>query len=250
MLTIKNLRLSFGDSEVLKGIDLSVNKGDVVTFIGPSGTGKTTLLKSINYLEKPDEGEISLAGIRLNYQSINKKDVLKLRRKTAMVFQQFNIFKHKTVVENVMDAQIAVQKKPKKEAYEYSLEQLKKVGMLDKKDVYPARLSGGQLQRVGIARGLAVDPEVILFDEPTSSLDPELVEEVLKVIEKVAESGMTTLLVTHEMNFAKSISTKVVFMDKGNIVEEGSPSQIFESSDQVRTRAFLKSFYNNQKNTI
>lgn len=248
MLTVKNLKISFGDNEVLKGVDLSVNKGDVVTFIGPSGTGKTTLLKCINYLVEPDEGEIQLADIHANYKSIKKQDILKLRRNTAMVFQLFNIFKHKTVIQNVMDALIAVQKMSKEEAYERSIVELKKVGLLDKKDAYPSTLSGGQLQRVGIARALAVNPKVILFDEPTSSLDPELIEEVLNVIEDVAKSGMTTLLVTHEMDFAKKISTRVIFMDKGKIVEEGSPSQIFENSSHERTRQFLKNFYAEQKN--
>ena len=197
-------------------------------------------------MEKPDDGEVMLAGVHLNYKSVQKKEILKLRRKTAMVFQQFNLFRHKTVVQNVMDAQIAVQKKSKKEAYEKSIIELKKVGLLDKKDMYPSQLSGGQQQRVSIARALALEPEVILFDEPTSALDPELVDEVLKVIENVAKSGMTILLVTHEMSFAQNISTKVVFMDKGKIVEEGPPSQIFENSKEDRTRQFLKSFYNNQ----
>lgn len=248
MLSVKNLRISFGDNEVLKGIDIEVAKGEVVTFIGPSGTGKTTLLRCINLLERPQEGEIHLAGIHLNYKSINKKDILKLRRKTAMVFQQFNLFRHKTVIENVMDAQIAVQKKSKKEAYEKSCIELERVGLLDKKDEYPVRLSGGQQQRVSIARALALEPEVILFDEPTSALDPELVNEVLRVIENVADTGITILLVTHEMQFAQKISSRVVFMDKGKIVEEGPPSQIFHNSTQTRTREFLRSFYEEQKN--
>ncbi|MCC3359170.1 amino acid ABC transporter ATP-binding protein [Bacillus sp. REN16] len=245
MLTIKNLRISFNNNEVLKGIDLSVNKGDVVSFIGPSGTGKTTLLKCVNYLEKPYEGEIQLGDLYLDYKNVKKQDILMFRRKTAMVFQHFNIFKHKTVIQNVMDAQIAVQKKSKEEAYEKSYKELEKVGLKEKIDEYPSSLSGGQLQRVGIARGLALDPELILFDEPTSALDPELVEEVLRVIEDVAKSGMTILLVTHEMDFAKSISNKVVFMEKGHIVEEGPPEQIFGNSKNVRTRQFLKNFYAN-----
>ena len=211
--------------------------------MAPSGTGKTTLLRCLNYLEKPNDGEVILSGLHIDYKSVQKKDILKLRRKTAMVFQQFNLFKHKTVIENIMDAQIVVQKKSKKDAYEKSLLELERVGLLDKKDMYPSRLSGGQQQRVSIARALALEPEVILFDEPTSALDPELVDEVLKVIENVAKSGVTILLVTHEMRFAKNISTKVVFMDKGYISEEGPPSQIFENSNNIRTREFLKSFY-------
>nr|WP_285851832.1 amino acid ABC transporter ATP-binding protein [Sporosarcina luteola] len=241
------MHISFDKNEVLKGIDLSVKKGEVVSFIGPSGTGKTTLLKCINYLQKPNEGEIQLGDLNLDYKNIKKQDILRLRRKTAMVFQMFNIFKHKTVIQNVMDAQIAVQKKSKDEAYENSYRQLEKVGLIDKIDEYPSSLSGGQLQRVGIARGLALEPELILFDEPTSALDPELVEEVLRVIEEVAKSGMTTLLVTHEMDFARSISDKVVFMENGHIVEVGSPEQIFVGSENVRTRQFLKKFYSNQE---
>lgn len=242
MLAIKNLQVSFNGNEILKGIDLSVNKGDVVTLIGPSGTGKTTLLRCINCLENPLKGEIQLSDLHLNYEKMSKKDTLKLRRKTAMVFQQFNLFKNKTVLENVMEAQIIVQGKKKKEAYEKSLEELEKVGLLEKLDSYPSELSGGQQQRVSIARALALEPEVILFDEPTSALDPELVGEVLGVIEHVARSGMTIVLVTHEMSFAQSISTKIVFMDKGVIVEEGTPHYIFEESENERTRAFLNHF--------
>lgn len=243
MLKLENLELSFNSKKILKGIDLSVNKGDVVTIIGPSGTGKTSLLRCINYLEKPDAGKITIGDLKLNYQSMRKRDILKLRRKTAMVFQQYNLFKHKTVLENVAEAQIVVQKKSKQEAYERSMKELKRVGMEDKRNAYPSQLSGGQQQRVSIARALAIDPEVILFDEPTSALDPELVGEVLKVIEKVAETGMTILLVTHEMSFAERISDRVIFMDKGNIVEEGPPAQLFHSSKNERTRQFLKQFY-------
>lgn len=243
MLNIQNLKLSFGDKEVLKGVDLTVNKGDVVTFIGPSGTGKTTILKCVNYLVEPQEGQMQLSDINVDFQKINKKDILQLRRNTAMVFQQFNLFKNKTVVENVMDAQIVVQKKSKKEAYEKSMDLLGKVGLLEKEKEYPSKLSGGQQQRVSIARALAVEPEVVLFDEPTSSLDPELVSEVLKVIERVAKTGVTILLVTHEMNFARKISNKVVFMENGVVVEEGPPEQIFENSQNERTKQFLKNYY-------
>ena len=243
MLAIQNLKVSFGDKEVLKGVDLQVNKGDVVTFIGPSGTGKTTILKCVNYLVEPDEGQMQLSDVSVDFKKIHKKEILQLRRNTAMVFQQFNLFKNKTVVENVMDAQIAVQKKSKKEAYEISIDLLEKVGLLEKKDEYPSRLSGGQQQRVSIARALAVEPDVVLFDEPTSSLDPELVAEVLKVIERVAQTGVTILLVTHEMDFARKVSNKIVFMEKGHIVEQGSPEEIFEQSQNERTRQFLKHYY-------
>lgn len=247
MLNIQNLKIAFGEKEVLKGVNLDVEKGDVVTFIGPSGTGKTTILKCINYLVEPDEGQMQLSDINVDFQNINKKEILKLRRNTAMVFQQFNLFKNKTVVENVMDAQIAVQKKSKKEAYEKSMDLLEKVGLLEKEKEYPSKLSGGQQQRVSIARALAVEPELVLFDEPTSSLDPELVTEVLKVIERVAKTGATILLVTHEMDFARKISNKVVFMENGKVVEQGPPEQIFENSQNERTKQFLRNYYLNEE---
>lgn len=250
MLSIKDLRLSFKDNEILKGIDLEVNKGDVVTLIGPSGTGKTTLLRCINYLEKPAKGNITLGDLNIDYEKITKKEILALRRKTAMVFQQYNLFKNKTVIENVLEPQMIVQQKSRKEAYENSVEQLEKVGLIDKLESYPSQLSGGQQQRVSIARALALKPEVVLFDEPTSALDPELVGEVLKVIENVVSTGMTIVLVTHEMSFAQKISTKIVFMDKGNIVEEGSSKSIFEDSTNARTREFLTHFNTNKLNIM
>ncbi|MBY8910263.1 amino acid ABC transporter ATP-binding protein [Salinicoccus roseus] len=243
MLNIENLDLSFGDNKVLDDISLEVKKGEVITFIGPSGTGKTSLLRCINLLEKPESGRITLGGDTYDFSSITKKETLALRRKTAMVFQQYNLFKNKTVLENVMDAQIVVQKKPKQVAHDKSMEELVRVGLEGKADAYPHQLSGGQQQRVSIARALAVEPEVILFDEPTSALDPELVGEVLKAIGEVADSGMTIILVTHEMSFAKDISDRVIFMDQGRVAEEGPPEQIFSHSENARTQQFLRKFY-------
>lgn len=243
MLNIENLDLSFGDNKVLDDISLEVKKGEVITFIGPSGTGKTSLLRCINLLEKPESGRITLGGDTYDFSSITKKETLALRRKTAMVFQQYNLFKNKTVLENVMDAQIVVQKKPKQVAHDKSMEELVRVGLEGKADAYPHQLSGGQQQRVSIARALAVEPEVILFDEPTSALDPELVGEVLKAIGEVADSGMTIILVTHEMSFAKDISDRVIFMDQGRVAEEGPPEEIFNHSENARTQQFLRKFY-------
>ncbi|MEZ2458297.1 amino acid ABC transporter ATP-binding protein [Salinicoccus roseus] len=243
MLNIENLNLSFGDHKVLDDISLEVKKGEVITFIGPSGTGKTSLLRCINLLEKPESGRITLGGDTYDFSSITKKETLALRRKTAMVFQQYNLFKNKTVLENVMDAQIVVQKKPKQVAHDKSMEELVRVGLEGKADAYPHQLSGGQQQRVSIARALAVEPEVILFDEPTSALDPELVGEVLKAIGEVADSGMTIILVTHEMSFAKDISDRVIFMDQGKVAEAGPPEQIFDHSENARTQQFLRKFY-------
>lgn len=243
MLNIENLSLSLGGNNILKNIDLDVIKGEVVSLIGPSGTGKTSLLRCINVLEEPDTGTITLENDTYDYSEISRRDKLTLRRKTAMVFQQYNLFKNKTALENVMEAQVLVQKKSKQQAYDNSLQNLEKVGLSDKLESYPAELSGGQQQRVSIARALAVNPDVILFDEPTSALDPELVGEVLKTIGDVAESGMTILLVTHEMTFAKDISDKIIFMDDGGIEEQGNPEDIFARSQNPRTRQFLNQFY-------
>ena len=241
MLELDNIKLSYGSSQILNGVNLSVKRGDVVSIIGPSGTGKTTLLRCINYLAKPSSGNITFDQIRMDYQSVNKAAVQAIRLRTAMVFQQFNVFKNMTVIQNVMDPLMVVQRKSEDEARKIALEELDRVGLSAKRDHYPSQLSGGQLQRTGIARALAVRPDVILFDEPTSSLDPELVGEVLKVIKDVTSSGITLLLVTHEMQFAKSVSNRIVFMDKGVVASEGSPADIFDTPSNPRLAQFLNS---------
>ena len=241
MLELDNIKLSYGSSQILNGVNLSVKRGDVVSIIGPSGTGKTTLLRCINYLAIPSSGNITFDQIRMDYQSVNKAAVQAIRLRTAMVFQQFNVFKNMTVIQNVMDPLMVVQRKSEDEARKIALEELDRVGLSAKRDHYPSQLSGGQLQRTGIARALAVRPDVILFDEPTSSLDPELVGEVLKVIKDVTSSGITSLLVTHEMQFAKSVSNRIVFMDKGVVASEGSPADIFDTPSNPRLAQFLNS---------
>jgi len=241
MLELKDIKLSYGSAQILKGVNLAVKRGDVVSIIGPSGTGKTTLLKCINYLAKPTSGTIKFDQVRMDYQRPDKNTVQAIRLRTAMVFQQFNVFKNMTVIENVMDPLVVVQRKSKDEAREIALQELERVGLSAKRDSYPSQLSGGQLQRTGIARALAVRPDVMLFDEPTSSLDPELVGEVLKVIKDVTSSGITSILVTHEMHFAKNISNRIVFMDRGVVAADGSPAEIFDTPSSPRLAQFLQS---------
>lgn len=241
MLELNNIKLAYGSSPILKGVNLSVKRGDVLSIIGPSGTGKTTLLRCINYLAKPSSGSITFDQIRMDYQAVDKAAVQAIRLRTAMVFQQFNVFKNMTVLQNVMDPLVVVQRKSNDEARKIALEELDRVGLSEKRDHYPSQLSGGQLQRTGIARALAVRPDVILFDEPTSSLDPELVGEVLKVIKDVTSSGITSLLVTHEMQFAKNVSNRIVFMDQGVVAAEGSPAEIFDTPANPRLAQFLTS---------
>jgi len=240
MIRLTNISKSFGKNQVLHHINLTVDKGEVVVILGPSGSGKTTLLRCINYLEKPSEGQIDIGDFSLDYKQASKKDIHNLRQKSAMVFQHYNLFKHKTVLENVMEGLVVVQKLSKEEAKQKSVQMLEKVGLGAKLDAFPSQLSGGQQQRVGIARALALNPEVILFDEPTSALDPELVGEVLDVIRKIAKEGITMIVVTHEMGFARDVSNHVVFMDGGVIVEEGRPQDIFGSPKEERTKQFLK----------
>jgi L-cystine transport system ATP-binding protein len=240
MIHLSNITKSFGRHQVLKGIDLTVNKGEVVAILGPSGSGKTTLLRCVNYLEKPNDGVIKIGSFELDCKKASKREIHELRKRTAMVFQQYNLFRHKTALENVMEGLLVVKKLPKEEARERSIELLEKVGLGSKLDAYPAQLSGGQQQRVGIARALALNPEVILFDEPTSALDPELVGEVLSVIRKIAKEGITMIIVTHEMTFAQDVASHVVFMDEGIIVEEGNPSELFNRPKEERTKQFLR----------
>lgn len=241
MLELKDIKLSYGSVQILKGVNLSIKRGDVVSIIGPSGTGKTTLLKCINYLTKPTSGTITFDDVQMDYERADKAKVQAIRLRTAMVFQQFNVFKNMTVLENVMDPLVVVQRKSKEEAREIAQLELERVGLISRQDHYPSQLSGGQLQRTGIARALAVRPDVILFDEPTSSLDPELVGEVLKVIKDVTSSGITSLLVTHEMQFAKNISNRIVFMDQGVVAADGSPAEIFDAPANPRLAQFLNS---------
>ena len=240
MIRLTGIRKSFGKDDVLRGISLEVNKGEVVAIIGPSGSGKTTLLRCINFLERPDAGEIRISDLHVNCSKASKKEIHALRRKTAMVFQQYNLFRHKTALENVMEGLVVVRKMPKDAARERGVRLLEKVGLGDKLDAYPSRLSGGQQQRVGIARALAMEPEVILFDEPTSALDPELVGEVLAVIRRIAEEGITMIIVTHELGFAQDVASRVVFMDGGAIVEEGTPAELFARPKEERTKQFLR----------
>ncbi|GIO31951.1 MULTISPECIES: amino acid ABC transporter ATP-binding protein [Paenibacillus] len=240
MIKLAHIAKSFGRHQVLKDINLTVQKGEVVVILGPSGSGKTTLLRCVNALEKPNDGEIKIGDYTFDCKRAGKKDVYRLRQKSAMVFQQYNLFKHKTALENVMEGLVIVKKLPKEEAKARSIAVLEKVGLGGKLDAYPSQLSGGQQQRVGIARALALEPEVILFDEPTSALDPELVGEVLAVIRKIAKEGITMIVVTHEMGFARDVANHVVFMDGGVIVEEGTPSELFNHPQEERTKQFLK----------
>ena len=240
MIRLTGIRKSFGKDDVLRGISLEVNKGEVVAIIGPSGSGKTTLLRCINFLERPDAGEIRISDLYVNCSKASKKEIHALRRKTAMVFQQYNLFRHKTALENVMEGLVVVRKMPKDAARERGVRLLEKVGLGDKADAWPSRLSGGQQQRVGIARALAMEPEVILFDEPTSALDPELVGEVLSVIRQIAKEGITMIIVTHELGFAQDVASRVVFMDGGAIVEEGAPAELFARPKEERTKQFLR----------
>ena len=243
MIQVRDVHKAFGGQEVLKGVSLSLAKGKVLVVIGPSGSGKTTLLRCLNLLEVPDRGSLRIGSLTLDFQagvSPSARDVLSLRKRTGMVFQSFNLFPHKTALGNVVEAQVTVQKKSKRDAERRALELLEKVGLADKARFYPHNLSGGQQQRVAIARAMALDPEVLLFDEPTSALDPELVGEVLKVIKQLAAEGMTMVIVTHLMKFAAEVADHVVLMDKGLIVEEGSPEEVFRHPKHERTVQFLR----------
>ena len=236
MIAVKDLHKSFNGTEVLKGIEEEINDGEVVVVIGPSGSGKSTFLRCLNLLEKPDSGEIWVDNEQINTNKVNKNHV---REKMGMVFQHFNLFPHLTVKKNITLAPVKLKKMTPAEADKKAMELLKIVGLEDKADVYPKQLSGGQQQRIAIARSLAMEPEIMLFDEPTSALDPEMVGEVLDVMKNLAKSGMTMVVVTHEMGFAREVATRILFMDEGQIIEKGSPMDIFDSPQNDRTRSFL-----------
>ena len=240
MLEVRNLRKRFGELEVLKGVSLSVNNGDVVAILGPSGSGKTTLLRCINFLETADGGELVLDNETFAPGKVRRSDIARFRRKTAFVFQNYNLFRNKTALQNVTEGLIVARRMPKAQAEEIGRRMLAKVGLSDRADHYPSQLSGGQQQRVAIARALATDPEIILFDEPTSALDPELIGEVLAVMRQLAEEGMTMLVVTHELSFARGVVDEVVFMEDGQVVESGPAEAFFANPREERTRAFLR----------
>jgi len=235
MIDIKNLHKSFGKIDVLKGIDVFIAEKEVVVIIGPSGSGKSTLLRCINYLEEPTDGEIIVDGIPLSGEA----NINKVREEVGMVFQRFNLFGHMTVLENIVLAPMKVRKLSRKDAVATAKELLDKVGLSDKAEAYPSQLSGGQQQRVAIARALAMKPKIMLFDEPTSALDPEMVNEVLEVMNTLAKEGMTMVVVTHEMGFAREVGDRVLFVDEGKIVEQGPPKAIFEEAKEERLKSFL-----------
>jgi ABC-type polar amino acid transport system ATPase subunit len=239
VIRASKLNKYFGDKHVLKDVDFEVHRREVVALIGPSGSGKSTLIRCLNALEKPTSGEIQIQGERLN-PNLSVKQLSTMRRELGMVFQNFNLFPHMTVLQNVIEAPLLVRKMPKDQAVAHGEKLLAKVGLSEKKDVYPSRLSGGQKQRVAIARALAMQPRALLFDEPTSALDPELVGEVLKVMKDLAYEGSTMVVVTHEMQFARDVSDRVVFMSDGSIIEQGDPEVLFRRPQQARTKAFLE----------
>ena len=235
MIKIRNLHKTYGKNEILKGIDLDIKKKEVVVVIGPSGSGKSTLLRCVNYLEVPTDGMVTIDDVDIT----RKVDINTIRAEVGMVFQHFNLFPHMSVLDNITLAPIQVRKKSKEEAEKIALDLLERVGLKDKAHSFPAQLSGGQQQRVAIARALAMHPKIMLFDEPTSALDPEMVKEVLDVMKRLAESGMTMMIVTHEMGFAREVADRVIFVDGGKILEMGSPKEVFENPTQQRTKDFL-----------
>jgi polar amino acid transport system ATP-binding protein len=235
MIVIENLHKAFGEVEVLKGVNLHIKPQEVVALIGPSGSGKSTLLRCMNYLEEPTSGKVTVAGTPLDGEA----NINKVREEVGMVFQRFNLFPHMTALENIMLAPLKVKKVSKTDAEKKARELLERVGLADKADNYPSQLSGGQQQRVAIARALAMEPKVMLFDEPTSALDPEMVGEVLDVMRSLAKDGMTMAIVTHEMGFAREVADRVLFIDGGGILEQGTPAEIFEHPQQERTKSFL-----------
>lgn len=241
MIEIKNLHKSYDKLEVLKGINFTINDGDVVAILGPSGSGKTTVLRCMNFLVKADKGSIIFDGKEHDLANISHKEVSEIRKKTGFVFQNYNLFLNKTVLENAMTGLVIARKVPQEEAKKKAIEALEKVGMADRLEHYPSQLSGGQQQRVSIARALVYEPEVIYFDEPTSALDPELIGEVLTTMKQLAESGMTMVVVTHELSFAKNISNKVLFLDKGEVIENTDSKSFFENPTNERVKQFLKS---------
>lgn len=240
VLEIKDIHKSFGSLNVLDGVNLSVHKGDVIAILGPSGSGKTTLLRCINFLETADQGTMVFDEKEYDLASMRKNDIRDIRKKTGFVFQNYNLFANKTALQNVMLGLTSARKMDKKQAEKIGLEMLRKVGMEDRASHYPSQLSGGQQQRVAIARALATNPEIIYFDEPTSALDPELIGEVLNVMRELANEGMTMIVVTHEMSFAKEVSNHVIFMEGGKIIEQGTSKEFFENPKQERTREFLR----------
>lgn len=239
MLEVKNVHKAFGKNEVLRGVDIKVEQGDIIVILGPSGSGKTTFLRCLNFLEKADQGTMDFGDIHTSLKGASKSVINKVRKKTAFVFQNYNLFQNKTALQNVTEGLIVGRKVPKEEAVIRAKQALDKVGLSDRYDYYPSQLSGGQQQRVGIARAIAVNPDVLLFDEPTSALDPELIGEVLSVMKKLAKEGATMIVVTHEMSFAQEVANKIIFMDGGVVVEEGTPDQIFRSPKEERTSQFL-----------
>lgn len=239
LLNIEKLKLKYGDKEILKDISLNVNKGEVVAIIGPSGSGKTTLLRSINFLAKPYAGTMTLNQTQINFEKPNKSSKLAIQKQTAMVFQQYNLFLNMTVLENIVEVMVTTRNIDRKEALSVANKLIKQVGLEEVIDHYPSQLSGGQQQRVGIIRALAVNPELLLLDEPTSSLDPELVDDILNIIRNVAQSGATMIIVTHEIGFAYEVADRIIFMDQGEIVEQGTPDEVIKHPTEKRTKDFL-----------